>query len=42
MYFGDSSVEYGNMWHLLHTYVEMGDLCPKPLFLIKYNSILPV
>lgn len=30
MYFDDSSVEFGYMWHNLHTYfVEMGDLCPK-------------
>lgn len=43
MYFDDSSVEYGYMWHNLHTYfVEMGNLCPqKTLFHIKY-SILPV
>lgn len=44
MYFDDSSVEYGYMWHNLHTYfVEMGNLCPqKTLFHIKYDSILPV
>lgn len=42
MYFDDSSVEYGYMWHNLHTYfVEMGNLCPKkPLFHIKYSISL--
>lgn len=43
MYFDDSSVEYGYMWHNLHTlFCRNGQfVAPKALFHIKYDSDSP-